>query len=156
MSPEPVQSRDTAVEKHLDEFFGEFRNLAAKLWDDAFSRKAPLSQSDQFDIAFAALCVLRSGQLPSIGFERLGELIRDYVNSDWTEAKNRRRIELIDKDVGEMISPLEAAELRLLQAKAEEHVDRTHPLPIDAARGLVEKLQAKDDRSTNGTNRPAN
>ena len=57
----------------------------------------------------------------------------DKASDQWTAEKNRRRIELIDKEVAGTITSEEAAELSRLQEQAEQHVDAMHPLPVECA-----------------------
>src|SRR4051794_1698147 len=55
-------------------------------------------------------------------------------DGEWTEEKNRRRWELIDRKYDHGLSPSEEAELVLLQDALHRHLDRVAPLPLDAAR----------------------
>jgi antitoxin (DNA-binding transcriptional repressor) of toxin-antitoxin stability system len=58
----------------------------------------------------------------------------------WTEEKNRRRGELIDRKYDHGLSPAEEAELALLQDAMYRHVDRVAPLPLDRVRALHQEL----------------
>lgn len=66
----------------------------------------------------------------------------DTKGEEWTEERNRRRLDLIDKEIAETITPDEAEELARLQAKVEENIDKTHPLPFDMPRELREKVSS--------------
>ena len=59
---------------------------------------------------------------------------------EWTEAKNARRIALIDREIDEVITPEEAKELELLQQEMRRYVNRVAPLPLDEARELHRQL----------------
>jgi hypothetical protein len=61
----------------------------------------------------------------------------------WTEAKNKRRCELIDKKYAGTLSPVEGTELARLQEEMLRFRDRVAPLPLDDARRLHQELLAK-------------
>lgn len=69
----------------------------------------------------------------------------DYqaVGDDWTDAKNERRCELIDKEIDGSISAAEAAELEDLQEQMLRYRHRIAPLPLARARKLLEELERK-------------
>ena len=52
------------------------------------------------------------------------------MSKTWTAEKNRRRFELIDKEVDETISGAEKKELADLQAQMLAHREKVAPLPI--------------------------
>src|SRR5262245_10496216 len=54
----------------------------------------------------------------------------------WTEERNRRRCELIDRKYDHGLTPAEEAELAILQDAMQRHIDKVAPLPLDAARSL--------------------
>jgi len=56
-------------------------------------------------------------------------------------ASNRRRIELIDKELAEELSPAEDAELRRLQADMDRYLDTLAPLPFDQLQQLEESAR---------------
>jgi hypothetical protein len=58
----------------------------------------------------------------------------------WSEAKNARRCELIDRKIQNKISAKEAAELDDLQEAVRAHLDRVAPLPMEGARKLHAEL----------------
>jgi hypothetical protein len=70
---------------------------------------------------------------------------------EWTDEKNRRRCELIDRKYDHGLSPPEEAELALLQDAMYRAVDRVAPLPLDEARRLHQELlrQAAHARDAN-------
>jgi DNA-binding MarR family transcriptional regulator len=61
----------------------------------------------------------------------------------WTEAKNARRCDLIDKKIQETISDAELLELEKLQEHLRRHLDRVAPYPIEGARKLHKQLLEK-------------
>ena len=61
----------------------------------------------------------------------------------WTEEKNRRRCELIDRKYDHGLSPSEEGELALLQEAMYRAIDKLAPLPLDAARSLHQELLEK-------------
>jgi hypothetical protein len=54
---------------------------------------------------------------------------------EWTDEKNRRRCELIDRKYGHGLSAAEEAELALLQNAMHRFIDRVAPLPLDLPGG---------------------
>jgi hypothetical protein len=61
----------------------------------------------------------------------------------WTEAKNQRRCELIDKDIDDHLTPEEAIELEALERQMDRHSRTVAPLPLEDARRLHQELLAK-------------
>jgi hypothetical protein len=68
----------------------------------------------------------------------------------WTEARNQRRCELINRKYSGGITPLEASELATLQEQMLRHSQNVAPLPIENARHLYQELLAE----TNGSPLP--
>jgi hypothetical protein len=64
----------------------------------------------------------------------------DGEGAKWTDEKNRRRCELIDRKYDHGLSPAEEAELALLQDAMHRLLDQVAPLPLDAARKLHQEL----------------
>src|SRR5438105_2642223 len=58
----------------------------------------------------------------------------------WTEAKNQRRCDLIDRKYAGGLSFAEAVELAQLQEALSRHVQRVAPLPLEEARRLHQEL----------------
>ena len=69
------------------------------------------------------------------------------VDDDWTDAKNDRRCDLIDKDIAGDLTPDERVELEDLQLELRRHVNRVAPLPLDALRKLQADLLDKAARA---------
>ena len=59
---------------------------------------------------------------------------------DWTDAKNDRRCELVDRQIDGTLTPGEAAELADLQQQMLRYRDRVAPLPLEYARKLHQEL----------------
>ena len=64
-------------------------------------------------------------------------------NGDWTQAKNERRCDLIDKEIDGTLTPAEAVELQALQQAMLSYRNKVAPLPIAAARRLHDELLAR-------------
>jgi hypothetical protein len=61
----------------------------------------------------------------------------------WTEDKNARRCELIDRKYAGTLGASEAVELAQLQEQMLRHRQRVAPLPLEDARRLHQELLAK-------------
>lgn len=69
------------------------------------------------------------------------------TNREWSEDAERRRRELIDRDIAGTITAEEKAELARLDRLTNEHFDRIAPPPIAGAKRLHERLlQNRADR----------
>jgi hypothetical protein len=68
------------------------------------------------------------------------------IADEWTERKNARRRELIDKKIQRTITAIERQELEQLQRQAIAFRDKASPLPIDQARQLHQELLEKKKR----------
>ncbi|MGH7137988.1 MAG: hypothetical protein ACREHD_19740 [Pirellulales bacterium] len=62
------------------------------------------------------------------------------ANGTWSEEGEKRRRDLIDKDISGTISAAELVELSRLDQLANEHFDRIAPPPIEGARRLHDRL----------------
>lgn len=65
---------------------------------------------------------------------------------EWSEAKNGRRFELIDRELDGSITPADADELEQLQAEFRRHRRRVAPLPLAETRKLLDELERKAAR----------
>jgi DNA-directed RNA polymerase subunit F len=66
------------------------------------------------------------------------------TGEEWTDAKNERRCELIDRKFdGPPLTPTESAELAQLQEEMLRYRQRVAPLPIEDARRLHQELLAQ-------------
>lgn len=63
--------------------------------------------------------------------------------NEWTDAKNSRRCDLVDKEVEGTISDTERIELESLQAEMLTYRQQVAPLELDAVRALWEELKGK-------------
>lgn len=61
----------------------------------------------------------------------------------WNEDANRRRFELIDREIAGTISPEESLELERLQLEFRRFRHRVAPLPLAETRELLESLARK-------------
>lgn len=69
------------------------------------------------------------------------------ADPEWSEAKNTRRCELIDRKIQNRLSPIEAAELHELQETLRAYLDRVAPLPMEGALTLhAELVRLEKDR----------
>ncbi len=64
-------------------------------------------------------------------------------SSDWTEAKNARRCELIDRKYAGTLTAQEGIELARLQEEMLRYRQRVAPLPLEETRRLHQELLAK-------------
>lgn len=71
--------------------------------------------------------------------------------SEWTDTKNERRCDLIDKEIDGTLTPAEAVELHGLQQEMLRYRHRVAPLPLAAARKLHRELLAKPQRPTSNS-----
>jgi PAS domain S-box-containing protein len=65
---------------------------------------------------------------------------------EWSEAKNARRCELIDRKIQNTISTEEAAELKDLQEALRAYLDRVAPLPMEGAIKLHAELMRREEK----------
>jgi hypothetical protein len=77
--------------------------------------------------------------------------MKDVATGDWTEAKNNRRCDLIDREIDGVITPEEAVELRQLQDEMLRYQNKVTPWPIAAARRLHQKLLKKAAKARIGS-----
>jgi hypothetical protein len=68
----------------------------------------------------------------------------------WTDAKNHRRCDLIDRRYGSGLTPEEAVELARLQEEMLRHRRRVAPLPLEDARRLHQELLTRATSTANG------
>jgi len=61
----------------------------------------------------------------------------------WTEERNQRRCDLIDRKYAGALTPAEALELAHLQARMLRYRQHVAPLPLDDARRLHQELLAR-------------
>jgi hypothetical protein len=72
--------------------------------------------------------------------ERIGA---EEESGEWTDEKNRRRCELIERRYDNSLNPVEEAELTVLQDAMHRFIDQVAPLPLDVARNLHQELLQK-------------
>jgi hypothetical protein len=61
----------------------------------------------------------------------------------WTDAKNVRRCQLVDREIDGILTPEEATELAVLQEQFFRERRRLAPLPLESLRQLHQELLAK-------------
>jgi hypothetical protein len=85
---------------------------------------------------------LDSGMEFESAVELLGQVAieRRSAGVAWNDALNKRRFELIDKDIQGSLSPPESVELAGLTRIMRDHVESETNLPIKGARALHRKL----------------
>lgn len=75
----------------------------------------------------------------------------DEGNEAWTEEKNVRRCDLIDKQIEGTIAPAELRELDELQSQLRRHLDEVAPFDLAGAqrihRQLLQKKRESESRS---------
>lgn len=64
-------------------------------------------------------------------------------DEEWSEEKNTRRCDLIDKEIAGTLTDAEQAELAHLQRQAETYFDKVAPPPLEGARRLHQQLLQK-------------
>lgn len=69
--------------------------------------------------------------------------------TEWTPAKNTRRLELIERKITRTITDDERLELEVLQEAMLDHVERVAPIPLDHVRQLYQRIVEK--APANGT-----
>jgi antitoxin (DNA-binding transcriptional repressor) of toxin-antitoxin stability system len=77
--------------------------------------------------------------------------VASALEGEWTEEKNRRRCELLDRKYDHGLSPSEEAELALLQDAMHRTIDKVAPLPLDLARSLHQELLEKAAQARDAT-----
>lgn len=60
---------------------------------------------------------------------------------NWNPEKNKRRCDLIDKEIDQCITEEERKELNQLQNEMEEYRKKVAPLPLDAVRRTKKELE---------------
>lgn len=74
--------------------------------------------------------------LPGVILNHFGGLVMI-----WGDAKNTRRCDLIDKEIGGCLTVEESAELQSLQEEFIAYRDEHFPLPIEYAKEIYRKLK---------------
>ena len=67
----------------------------------------------------------------------------DGAPSEWTEAKNQRRCDLIDREIDGSLTVEERVELEDLQDQMLRYRHRVAPLPLAQAQRLLDELERK-------------
>jgi hypothetical protein len=109
---------------------------------------------------FESLLPEPDGAVVEVNGHRIYLIIRparstDQPDEPWTDAKNHRRAELVDKEIDGTLTPAESAELADLQSQLRRYVDRVAPLPIEEARKLHRQLLEKAQAAPTSGDQPA-
>ena len=72
-------------------------------------------------------------------------------DNEWTDAKNNRRCELVDRKIHGTLTADEVVELDDLQQQMLHYRDRVAPLPLDYARKLHQELLKRAQVADTGT-----
>ena len=88
------------------------------------------------------------GVLVELNGRRVFILVRPATQTNgadepWNDEKNRRRSDLVDKEIDGTLTPVEVLELSDLQRQMISYVDRVAPLPLEEARKLHQQLLEK-------------
>lgn len=76
---------------------------------------------------------------------------RETESADpWTDDKNRRRAELVDRQIAGSLTEEERAELELLQQQMRAYREKVAPLPIEDTRRLHAELMEKARQAKSG------
>ncbi len=79
--------------------------------------------------------------------EHAGQVAHNWNGDpEWSDAKNARRCELIDRKIQNTISTEESAELDKLQEALRAFLDRVAPLPMEGAKKLHAELMRRAKR----------
>ena len=97
---------------------------------------------------FESLLPDPAGAVVEVNGHRIYLIVRpttqtEQTDEPWTDAKNHRRAELVDREIAGTITPDEVVELADLQSQMLRYVDRVAPLPIEDARTLHRQLLEK-------------
>jgi hypothetical protein len=100
-------------------------------------------QPDAVKQFFKSLALTPEGSVVEMNGQPLARMLpAGGRDTGWTDAKNARRLRLIDRDISGTITADETLELELLQEELERHVERVAPLPLDHVRRLRQRLLA--------------
>ena len=69
----------------------------------------------------------------------------------WTDEKNRRRAELVDREIAGTLTDEEQAELDVLQQQMRAYREKVAPLPLEDTRRLHAELMEKTRQTQIGT-----
>jgi hypothetical protein len=92
---------------------------------------------------FESLALQPGGSILAMNGKRVMIRVLPDRDVEWTEAKNERRLALIDRDIADMITADERLELELLQEEMVDHVEKTAPIPLEYARKLYDEVLKK-------------
>ena len=109
-------------------------------WD---SLPAPLRQFFHDQITSADGAVIEENGQPMFRILAYPKSPNGAPEPEWTEADNRRRCALIDKEIDGQLQPEERIELETLGRRLHRYVNRVAPLPLEPLRQLHQHLLEK-------------
>ena len=110
------------------------------------------SQDEAVKRFFLSLTVGVQGSVVEMNGQPIACLVPVAANGkdddgEWTDAKNHRRCQLIDKEIDGTLTPQEVAELQQLQRAMLRYRHKVAPLPLAAARQLHQELLERAGQS---------
>jgi hypothetical protein len=101
-------------------------------------------QPDAVKQFFKSLALTPEGSVVEMNGKPLARMLpAGSRDPEWTDAKNVRRLTLIDRDIAGTITSDETLELELLQEDLQRHVELVAPLPLEYIRQLHQQLLSK-------------
>lgn len=133
------------ISLHANEWFGQFiKHLELNFVE--MSERQPI----EVDVSFYQLSTVRavlqtlldSGLSTEAVLEMFAQsaIDPDLNTVEWTSDMNKRRFDLIDKEIQGRLSPAEQIELAGLTKIMRRHVESEMNLPLEGAKSLHEKL----------------
>jgi hypothetical protein len=112
------------------------------------------SQDDAVKRSFLSLPVDPQGSVVELNGRAVACVVpvasmNGEADAEWTDAKNNRRCDLIDKKYARSLTAAEAVELHSLQAEMLRYRETIAPIPLEEARRFHQELlvKAKPHRS---------
>lgn len=142
--PESVSPRGS-ISEDLSNWIRQFlRRVEEDLIDAGRDIPADGSPRDYQDAAIRAVLetLLESGMDTESFAETVGRVLieRRPGSTSWSPEMNRRRFELIDKEIQETLTPAERSELAGLTRIMREQLESESCLPMEGAKALHRKL----------------
>jgi len=143
-NPQP-DDRQNHIPTNAEDWIRQFvKHLEAHFLDAAGDLRTDASDSEVRQTAAKAVIAsfLDSGVDHDTLMELFGQAVLENTSADfvWNDELNRRRFELIDKEIQGSLSPPEKVELAGLTRIMRSFVDSEANLPMQQARALHQKL----------------
>jgi hypothetical protein len=146
---DPIPNESLTISGDAEDWIRQFVKHLELHFVDAVRELPPTAGVSDWQVtaaraAFATF--LDSGLDHETVLELLGRVVieRSHPGVAWTESLNRRRFELIDKEIQQTLTPAENVELAGLTSMMREHADSEENLPIKGAQDLHRKLLQLD------------